>query len=279
MEAAFLEVNGFRLRYREAGAGPPVVFVHGGFPSVESALERVSEDAWSWQWRFARRHRFVSYDRRGCGFSSCPPDGYDLENQALDLELLLDRLDLDSVHLLASSAGGPIAVVFAATRPRRVRSLVLESTAPSILPRGDAATELIRRRLAAPRGVPDDVKAVPPSAAAEQAGRLEELDQQEELLAAVGRALPAAAWHPYAVAQRRTLEAYLDADVTPYAKRVRAPTLLLHGRRDSIVPLHWAEQLLRALPNARLHVVDEGTHGLLAESEEAVSVALEFLAR
>jgi pimeloyl-ACP methyl ester carboxylesterase len=142
-------VNGFDLYYDEGGTGPPVVFVHGGFADLASVLLDLPTDAsdWSWENDFAEHFRFVEYDRRGCYRSSRPEGGYGLLNQARDLEGLLDHLDVSSAHLIGSSAGGPIATVFAATRPDRTKSLTLAGTGMNLLGFDDPVNEIILRQI------------------------------------------------------------------------------------------------------------------------------------
>ena len=142
-------VNGFEMYYQVAGLGEPVVYVHGGFPSLESVLLDLPRDGtdWGWEYDFAERFQFVSYDRRGCFRSSCPEDGFELGDSVRDLELLLDELGLSSVHLIGSSAGGPIAIMFAATRASRTRSLTLAGTASNLLPHDDDVTKVVAEQI------------------------------------------------------------------------------------------------------------------------------------
>ena len=97
-------LDGFEMYYRVAGTGEPVVYVHGGFPSLESALLDLPRDGtdWGWEHDCSDQFQFVSYDRRGCYRSSCPEDGYGLLEMVEDLELLLDDLGIPSVHLIGS---------------------------------------------------------------------------------------------------------------------------------------------------------------------------------
>lgn len=138
-------INGIELHYEEAGEGPPVVFLHGGFASLANVLRELKPYDWSWEWDFARHFRFVWYDRRGCYRSSLPEDDdFSLTTQAQDLEQLLDRLCISSAHIVASSAGGPIAICFAATRPDRVRLLVLVGTGLNLFPQDDPFSQTLR---------------------------------------------------------------------------------------------------------------------------------------
>lgn len=149
MPTAF--INGFDLYYDEGGAGPPVVFVHGGFACLKQVLHSLPRDGsdWEWEWEndFAGHFRFVAYDRRGCWRSSRTDGDYELHNQALDLECLLDLLGIQSVHLIGSSARGPVAVVFAATKPEWTRSLILAGTGMNLFDLDDHVTEVVLKQI------------------------------------------------------------------------------------------------------------------------------------
>jgi pimeloyl-ACP methyl ester carboxylesterase len=287
-----VHLNGADLHYQRAGTGLPVVFVHGGFSDARMAVTDPADWVWTWEQDFARRFDFVWYDRRGCHHSSCPANGYDLENQALDLELLLDHLGLPDAHVVASSAGGPIAVVFAAAHPARVRSLVLVGTAARLWPPDDPDASLIReqvRRLE--RDGPDAASdARPPGAevcyaalwerrAAAARGALREYEARlAEAAVAVAR-LPRPVRVARHAAELRNLIAYVDRDVTDDARRVRVPTLVLHGDADELVPLPAGRALAGAVPRAELRVVPGGPHSLLWRSDEGRPAAIGFVER
>ena len=78
-----VSINSFNLYYDEGGIGTPVVYVHGGFPCLASALLDLPTDGSDWVWErdFAEHFNFVEYDRRCCFRSSCPESGYDLLDQ------------------------------------------------------------------------------------------------------------------------------------------------------------------------------------------------------
>jgi pimeloyl-ACP methyl ester carboxylesterase len=287
-----VRLNGVELHYQRDGSGPPLVFVHGGFSDARMAVGDPADWAWTWEQEFVDRFGFVWYDRRGCHHSSCPPDGYGIANQALDLELLLDHLRLPDAHLVASSAGGPIGVLFAATRPGRVRSLVLVGTAAHLWPPDDPDAPLIRaqvRRLER-EGPAAAYDARPPAAEVCYAALWERrgaaargaLDAYEARLAEVAEAvrrLPRDVRVARHTAELRNVVAYVERDVTAEARRVRAPALVLHGDADELVPLAAAEALAAAIPGAELRVVPGGPHSLLWQSEEGRPAAIGFVER
>lgn len=118
-ESLRLERNdGGWLRYATAGAGDPVVFIHGF--GLDSGM-------WEPQWRaFAQHHRVIRYDLRGYGDSSLPDGAY---SHVDDLLALIDFLGARPVHLVGLSLGGRVALRVAAQNPAAVRSLTLADPA------------------------------------------------------------------------------------------------------------------------------------------------------
>ena len=108
--------DGGQLIAEEAGAGVPVVLIHGF--SFDRSL-------WDPQFQaFTRHHQAIRYDLRGFGSSSAPvPTAGHVE----DLLAVLDAYTIDRAHLVGLSLGANIALATAAFHPDRVRSVVLAS--------------------------------------------------------------------------------------------------------------------------------------------------------
>lgn len=121
----FAPLTDLIIHYEHAGQGDKViVFVHGNFAS------------WRW-WRPCLRHllpsQYTAYalDLRGCGDSDQPPNGYTIQQLALDLYKFIQYLNLPAVHLVGHSLGGAVTLQFALDYPQKVRSLSLISPAPA----------------------------------------------------------------------------------------------------------------------------------------------------
>jgi pimeloyl-ACP methyl ester carboxylesterase len=71
--------------------------------------------------------------------------------------------------------------------------------------------------------------------------------------------------------------AYMAFDLRPYAKLVQAPTLVIHGSNDQLVPLADAQELAQAIPAAQLAVVDGGSHSLMIRNTDARRQVMAFL--
>jgi pimeloyl-ACP methyl ester carboxylesterase len=109
-EVATVEVNGGRLEYELAGAGPAVAFLHPGL---------WDRRAWDDQFDvFAERHRVVRHDARGYGRSSRPEPGRPYSHVE-DLGAVLDAAGIDRAALVGCSMGGGTALHFALVHPDR----------------------------------------------------------------------------------------------------------------------------------------------------------------
>jgi pimeloyl-ACP methyl ester carboxylesterase len=128
----FAPVNGTRLFYEVKGAGPAVVFIHGGQLDCRMWDDQLAT--------FSKDFRVIRYDVRGYGGSFRPDMLY---SDADDLAGLLDYLKVDKAHLVGLSLGGRIALDFALAHPARVRSLTLAGPGLSgYEPPGGAETDL-----------------------------------------------------------------------------------------------------------------------------------------
>lgn len=115
VENGVVEVAGGRLYYEIAGAGEPVVLVHGNFGD-----RRHWDDQFS---AFASRYRVLRYDVRGFGKSSLPVEGVAYADHE-DLAELLKHLDIPSAHVVGFSMGSGIAIDFVFAYPSMSKSLV-----------------------------------------------------------------------------------------------------------------------------------------------------------
>ncbi len=287
----YTRVNRFDLYYEASGQGAPVVFVHGGFPALSTRLHDFSEWSWTWENDFAECFHFISYDRRGCYRSSAPASGYEVENQAHDLAELLDILHVSSAQVIGSSAGGPIAITFAALWKQRVRSLVLAGTGIDFFPADDPVSDLIRQQIATlrkegaeaafaqrPAGVEASFETLWIADEMQARGRYAEFLAREQQVIRQVQTMPKAERLHYFVVELRAMQAYMKRDdLHRYARQVTCPTLVLHGSDDRMVPLTWGEELAELIPSARKHIIAGGGHSLVHRSVEGRRVVIEFL--
>lgn len=244
----WLAVEGVRLRVRDEGprAAAPLVLLHGFTFSLESW------DAWAVD--LARDHRVVRYDLAGHGLSAADPQArYGTMDRVRRLRALLDRLGIARATLAGNSFGALVAWNFAALYPERVDRLILvDSAAYSI----NGVTER-------PVPVPPAMRAyllapTPPAVAASAAlvfahpERLPpaRLERMRAMIARPGNG-PALLAH---------LEQFTLPEPTARLARVRAPTLILWGRQDRVVPVDHADRIAAAMPRARRIVYEDVGH-------------------
>jgi 3-oxoadipate enol-lactonase len=248
--------DGCRLYYELHG--PP-----GGIPLV--LLEGMGGDIPGWRRsipRLAERRRVIAWDLRGNGRSDDPPGRVTITTFIEDTAGLLDELWVGEAHLYGMSFGGMVAMEMALTVPDRVRSLVL------------AATHAGRARMVRPgRGdrVPKDRAYLALYSATFAAEHPEHI--AEDLRMAVR--------HPRPLHDgRRQWDALRTWDAWDRLGRIAAPTLVLHGTEDRIVPVENARRLARVIPGAELVLLEGAGHVYHSEQPaEADRAVLAFIDR
>ncbi len=99
------EVNGLLLFYRRAGAGEPVVLLHG-FPETSYAWRKVMP-------LLAAHHTVIAPDLRGCGASDRPEQGYDKRTVAADIRELVRQLGFERIDLVSHDVGMMVGYAYA----------------------------------------------------------------------------------------------------------------------------------------------------------------------
>ncbi len=115
------EVQGVRLHYVRAGAGEPLVLLHG-FPQTCYAWRKIIP-------ALSEQFTVIAPDLRGCGDSDRPTDGYDKRTVAEDIHQLAKLLKLGPIHLVGHDVGMMVAYAYAAAHPTEVKQLVLMEAA------------------------------------------------------------------------------------------------------------------------------------------------------
>ena len=128
MEArtGLLTAGNARLHFRDIGAGPSIVVLHGG-PDFDYDYLLPELD------RLAERFRVIYYDQRGRGRSAggVRPDEVTVESEMDDLEHVRRHFGLEWMAVLGHSWGGVLAMEYASRHPDRLTHLILMNTAPA----------------------------------------------------------------------------------------------------------------------------------------------------
>jgi pimeloyl-ACP methyl ester carboxylesterase len=250
------ERSGLGLRALEAGEGEPLVFVHGGGSIAAGWTPLLAE---------LGGRRCIAVDRPGCGGSD-PFDyaGVELRNHAVGfLEDVLDELGLGRADIVANSMGGLWSAWLGLDRPGRVRSLALLGAPALVL--GTSAPLPVR--LLGVRGLNRVITSLSPSPARTRrflnlALGTPAVDRMApELIDAshAGELMPGAAiaWRTLLERAVRLRGARLPLGEAELGK-LETPVLLVWGSRDSCAGLDVARRTERALPGARLEIMDAG---------------------
>jgi pimeloyl-ACP methyl ester carboxylesterase len=246
------------LRYVDVGEGAPLVLIHGTGGAWQTWLLNLAA--------LGARHRVIAVDLPGFGRSGRLPPAPDTRAFAASLVELLDQLGLERVTVVGHSLGGVVAMRFAADHPARTASLVLvDGGGVALSPlrlwlvvRSLLVVNVLLRRPAVVRAL---VRR-PRLRRLAMAGFARDPAVADAALAHEFLSIFAAPGLADAV-----IAAARD-DVGQQAGRILAPSLLIWGQADPIIPLAVAEDLVSRLPNARLEVMRGVGHCPMLERPE-----------
>jgi pimeloyl-ACP methyl ester carboxylesterase len=201
-------------------------------------------------------HAFAM-DQRGQGEADKPSSGYGMSEFAADLGALQDALGLGACVLVGASSGGYVAQRFALDRPSRTLGLVLVGAPRSLHGRPPFADEVDRLT------DPIDRDWVRSSLAWFE---LHQPVPSEYLEARIddGVRMPAHVW-------KQALEGLSEAPIPTETGTITAPTLIISGARDDLLPHDDQARLAAAIPQSRLVTYESTGHLVLWEQPERIA--------
>ena len=253
--------GGETIWYRRVGSGDAVLHIHGsafGHRNFERLTPFVAAD-----------FEVIDFDLPGYGKSSGAPRDGGLEGVADQVREFIGALGLAPVHVHGTSFGAMVALILAAKYPESVDRLVLSC----FLARYDGAARMMRvtwRRAARDSGM----AAVADLTAVAGFGRaFYEREEAEAQLASMREAF-----------SRTDVEAFVrgtkileQVDLSPWARRIKAPSLLIAGEEDNMTPFSPAgsgigfSQIQHMIPGCELVVLPDCGHYLVLEQPEATA--------
>ena len=263
-----IDAGGIETSYLEAGAGEPVVMLHGSGPGVSATA--------NWQHNIgtlSQRFRVLAPDIVGFGGTDRPNDVvYSLRAWTDHIWAFLDAHGIEKTAIVGNSLGGRIALQMATDSSDRIAKMVLMG-APGVgmtltdglaalrayEPSHDAMRDLLRNYFAVdPAMITDELVAI-----------------RYEASIADG------AYEAYRAMFLDPRHAGSELGITEDEVRaIATPTLLVHGREDRVVPVQVSITMLGLLPNADLHVFSACGHWTQIErADEFSALVSDYLAR
>ena len=242
----FVEVDGFRIRYLEAGSGDPLVCFHAsGGPRLSHGHELLAE-----------HHRVVLFETPGFAQSPVNDHSASMADLARTMASAIAALGIERYDLWGTSFGGRLACWLAVQYPGRLKSLVLVGPAAILpenhtsrtagIPLADRARLYFAHPERQPAGPPPDPAIV---------------EKQEALV-------------------RRLRGPNRDADLEAGLATLNVPTLVLFGTEDRLIPGEMGRIYREIMPNCHLIYVYDAGHHIDADRPEAFAgVVGDFLER
>lgn len=256
----FVNNQSAKIYWDEQGQGTPLLLIMGlGYPS---ALWQRTRPALS------QHFRTVALDNRGVGLSEVPPGPYSIATMASDAAAVLDAAGIPDAHVFGVSMGGMIAQEFALQYPERTRALILGCTSPGGPSAVRAEKKVIDILYARGMTFEQSREAILPYIYDAATSR----DKIEEDLLLRRRWLPSVAGY---MAQLQAISAWQSHD---RLGEIKAPTLVIHGNSDALVPPANAKLIAQRIPGTKLILLDHASHLFLTDQTEVAHEAiLEFL--
>ncbi len=256
----FVESQGAKIYWDEQGQGPPLLLIMGlGYPSYMWHRTRPV---------LAAQYRTIALDNRGVGRSDVPPGPYPIALMASDAAAVLDAAGVESAHVFGLSMGGMIAQEFALQYPKRVRSLILGCTAPGGPHAVQAEPEAIRILKARDMSPGEVAEAVLPFIY-DPATPREWIDQDLAIRKQ---------WFPRPEAYTAQLQGIIAWEAHSRLPQITAPTLVIHGESDRLVPPANGKLIAARIPGARLVMLPRASHIFMTDQTElAHRAVLDFL--
>ena len=262
-----IELDGLKVHYKETGLqdAPALLLLHGFGSSLQ---------AWDdWSVKLEQKYRVIRLDLPGFGLTGASPDhDYSEEKDLAILTRFADKLGLDKFSVIGHSMGGKMAWSLAAAQPDRVQALVL------MAPDGFPETKDIGTK---PYEVPAIMglikyvlpkymvrKSIEPAFAEADALNDALVNRYFDMLRAPGVR--------GAILERSNQTIYTDP--VPRLKAIKAPTLLIWGEQDQMIPSTNAQSYANVLSNSTTVLVPKLGHLLQEEQpEKGLAAVMQFL--
>ena len=238
----FVENLGARIHWDEEGSGAPMLLIMRlGWPSQGWHRLRPA---------LSEKYRTIAMDNRGVGRSEVPAGPYSIAQMAADAAAVLNAARVNTAHILGVSMGGMIAQEFALQYPNKVRSLILGCTAAGGPEAVRAEEEALRVLMTRGNDADEFARAINPFIY--DAGTSPQIVEEDT---AVRRK-----WYATADGYFAQLQAVMAWEAYSRLQQIAAPTLVIHGENDRLVPAENGKRIAARIPGAKLVLIPGASH-------------------
>ncbi len=243
------QVNGTTIYFEEAGSGEPLVLIHGIGGSTEDWATVMP--------RFAGHSRVIALDVRGFGRSAKPKGPYSAEQWAADVAALLRYLQIGQAVIVGHSMGGVVAQRILLDYPGQVKAAVLVSTSSQVNEKASAYWEAQADQI--------EEEGLGPMIERRQAAYDEDfIASHPEVIASDERRLRLNDKKAYAAGARAVARYHFTEELKSVAK----PVLIIQGLDDIQTPPGGSVIMSRAIPGARLEMLEHCGHSVMNDQPE-----------
>jgi DNA-binding SARP family transcriptional activator/pimeloyl-ACP methyl ester carboxylesterase len=261
----YVRSRGVSIAYQVVDGGPSDLLMIPGWISHLSL--DWDEPLWvAWCERMSFFARLIRFDKRGTGLSDRPPGIQPLEERMEDARAVLDAAGVDVVDVLGWSEGGPLALLFAATHPERVRSLILYGTQASFVFGPDY-----------PWGATPERRESFSSRVVDSWGELDFArffaPKGDERFAIRYAAYQRAGASPTTAAELNRMN--LSIDARHLLAKIQVPTLVMNRPGDPVAPVEAGRYMAQRIPRARFVELEGEDHLMWVGDTEAICAEIE----
>jgi len=249
-----IDANGTSIAFKSIGDGAPLILIHG------AEADHSMFDAFSAV--MAEQFTVIAYDQRDSGATRNPAILYGLDELANDAAGLIVALGYERAHVFGTSLGGAIAQALAVRHPQCIDRLVLSSTFRIGVPPLSINPEVFPKLAALRTGLPDT------------AGEIATYFFPPAHIAAHPEVVRIFAGNSRSEAQKQRRSAILTQPAQVDLAAIMAPTLVIVGAEDRLIPPAHSLALAGDIPNARTVVIPKVGHVATLQDPAAVAAAV-----
>ena len=260
-----IQVDDIKINYKQMGNGFPLVMIHGLNDNLENWDPNLIRE-------LSKKYRLILFDVPGSGRSELSNKEPSIKLFAEETSSLLDILGISKAHVLGLSLGGMIAQEIVLNYPEKVEKLILCSTncggSRVIPPSMEVIQQLSgnRTNLSPEDLVRNSVRILFTNEFIE--------NNSDYIENHIQRRLSSPVTEKGLVGQQRAIMNFSTYERLP---KIKTPTLILHGKKDVMIPPQNSSILAGAIPNSNLVYLENSAHFLAEEVEKLLQIILEFL--